>query len=478
MDSPEYVATLRKYKYLILALGVVGTIAGLVFASTMPTLYQARSSVFVSSQRGETSSELLQGSTFTQNLVQTYATLATTPAVLNPVIDRLNLDTSPQALARSITADAPINTVIIEITVQNGSAAQAARIADAVTDSLARTAEDLSPADEEGNPSIIMETVSPAQTPSAPASPNVRLIVVSGLLAGLALGVTYAFGRVLLDTRVRSKADIARLTDVPVLGSIAQMKRGTAGVVMRVAPRSSAAEDYRRLRTNLAFADIDEVSRSVVVTSASAGAGKTVTSINLALAMAEAGRTVLLIDADLRRPAVAQYCEIDGDVGLTSVLLGTSSFDLAVQRWGDAIDIIPSGIVPPNPVQLLTSAAMATLIAEIEPHYDFVVIDSPPLLPVSDALALAPLVDGAIVISRVGVTKRNELTSTLEALDAVNSRVLGVVLNRSKPSRANSYYGRGEDQKAATPPQDQAAAPVEPSDIEPITPTASRGPRP
>ena len=455
MEPIDYLRTVTRRWLVILILGVLGFVAAGAYAATLPVMYQSRSSVFVTSQRGETTNELVQGSTFTQNLVESYAQLATMPAVLDPVIEELGLDTTARALASRVTAETPLNTVIIEITVADRSATDAAVIADAITDSLATTVQNLAPKGPNDAPSITMETVSTAQVAKTPSSPNVPFILVTGMLAGLALGILYALGRELLDTRVREEKDLARVTDTPLIGRVGLKRRADpAGLVMRAMPRSSLAEDYRRICANLEFIDVDNRPRIVVVTSPLPQDGKSTTAANLALAMAERYPRVLLIDADLRRPSVADMCGIEGELGLTTVLVGACTRSEAITVWANALHVLPAGALPPNPGQLLGSTAMHDLVKQLSSEYDFIVLDSPPLLPASDALGLAHVADGAIVVARFNSTRRQKLASTLESLEAVNARVLGIVLNQVRDRRSEAYYG------AQLPPEE---APTQPA---------------
>jgi capsular exopolysaccharide synthesis family protein len=464
MDPHDYWTALRRRWITILLLGLLGGGVAYAYAATLSPSYRSTSSVFVSSTQGQTTTELVQGSTFSQNLVQSYAQLATTPAVLEPVITRLGLDTTPTALARVVTVDTPLNTVIIDVSVTDALPEQAARLSDAISDSLADVAGDLAPASASGDPSISLTTVAEAQVPRNPVSPNTRLILITGILVGLALGVLYALARQLLDTRIRTERDVERVTESPVVGSVQRRDRAT-GIALLAAPRSAAAEGYRRIRANLEFADVDTPIRSLAVTSALPGEGKTTTAVNLALALREHSSSVLLVDADLRRPTIAQTTGLEGAVGLTTVLVGAVGIEDAVQPWAGGVDVLTSGSVPPNPNQLLGSAAMAALMADLTDRYEFVVLDTPPILPAADALTLAHLTDGALLVTRVRATRRAQLAEAADALDAVHARTLGVVLTRVAPTRHSSYYG--PDAEVASAPaapaaRTQAAEPVVP----------------
>jgi capsular exopolysaccharide synthesis family protein len=431
VEPLEYLRVIGRRWLVIVILGLLGAGAAWAYASTLPTLYRSTSSVFVSSLRGETTSELVQGSTFTQNIVQSYTQLATLPVVLDPVIASLGLEMSSNRLASRVTATSPLNTVIIEISVTDGSAERAAAIADAVTASLSSAVQSLAPRGPNNTPSITLQTVSGAQIPSAPYSPNYNLITLTGLVGGIALGVLYALAREVLDTRVRSEKDLLRVSDAPLLGKVGRKRRSDGpGLVMLSRPYGAIAEDYRRIRANLEFIDVDHRPHTVVITSPLSHDGKSTTAINLALAMAERSPRVLLIDADLRQPSVAGICDIPGEVGLTTILVGAVSPEDAITVWANGLHVLPSGTVPPNPGQLLGSETMSDLLKTLASSYDFIVLDSPPLLPATDALALAHIADGAIVVTRYKSTRRTQLAATVESLEAVNARVLGMVLNQ------------------------------------------------
>lgn len=442
METLEYLTVLRKRWVAVSALTAAFGAAGLLAAQVMPAKYEASSSVFVSTPRGTNTTELVQGATFTQNLVQSYAELATMPAVLEPVIADLDLDATPAQLASAVTAAAPLDTVIIRITVEWASAEGAADLANAVAAQLAAAVAEVSPKGADGEPAIDLSIVSTATPPSGPASPKPLLFAALGLAGGLALGVMYALGRHVLDTRVNGEADLRRVTELPVLARFARYTDKDRGVVMRMEPHSLDAEEYRRLRTNLEFADVDGRVSSVVVTSALPGEGKSTTALNLALALAERSSRVLLVDADLRNPTVATLAQVDGSVGLTSVLVGSATLNDAIQSWGDTgLQILPSGKIPPNPNQLLSSEAMAGLVENLVSVYDYVVIDSPPLVPVTDALTMARLAGGTLVVTRDRSTRRAEVGRALESLALVNANVLGVVMTNTTALPKQSRYG-------------------------------------
>lgn len=443
----DYVNAVRKSWLLILVVAVVGAGVAYGLAKSATPTYQSSSKVYVGVTTGGTVDELVQGSTFTQNLVQSYAQIATMPVVLDPVIDRLGLDTDARELAKSVRADTPLNTVIIEIKVTDSDPRRAARIANAIAFQMPRTVDSLSAAQTSAKATVNVTTVSQALVPTYPISPNTRLQTAIGLALGLLAGVLLALARHLLDTRLRGVDDIAQLTDVPVLGMI-PLWHGPESEKVSVLrrPRSPRSEAYRRLRSNLEFIK-EGGATCIVVTSSLPGEGKSTTAANLAAAMGEDGSRVLLIDADLRRPTVADTTGLESALGLSTVLIGKAQLFGTVQRWGDTtVDVLTSGEIPPNPLQLIESRTMGTLLEHARAAYDFVVIDSPPLLSLVDAAVLARRTDGPIIVTANGRTRRKQLASALETLRVADVTPIGIALARAGGGDSTSYAYYAQDE--------------------------------
>ena len=445
MDARSYLAILRKWWLLVVALTIIGGAVAYAYASTLPALYKSSASLLVGSTQGETTSELLQGANYSQNLVQSYAAMATMSSVLTRAIDDLDTDVTVRQLAAKVSAEAPLNTVIIEVSATDSDPEQAARIANAVARALASTVESISPKNADGQATVQLETVAVADAPTGAISPNTRLIVLSGAAVGLVLALIFAFAREMLDTRVRDEGELERVTGLPITGEIPRSRDKTASPVA-LSATGPDSEAFRRLWTNLQFADVDRGVRSVLVTSAVAGEGKTTTASKLAAAAAERLDRVLLVDADLRRPMVAVRQHLEGSVGLTTVLRGGAQLeDVIVPGGVGRPDILVSGATPPNPGQVLNSDAMSSLVNTLREDYDLIVFDAPPVLPVTDTLSLAGLVDGILLVTRFNFTRREQVLKTLASLASVKARMFGIVLNEVNRSRKDaSYYDYSE----------------------------------
>jgi capsular exopolysaccharide synthesis family protein len=220
-------------------------------------------------------------------------------------------------------------------------------------------------------------------------------------------------------------------------------------LLTQVLAHSPRAESFRQIRTNLQFAHVSHESKAILITSSLPGEGKTTTATNLAIALAQAGQSVVLVDADLRRPRVDDYLGLDRNAGLTTALIGAAPLEDLVQRWGDDdLFVLTSGQIPPNPSELLGSALMKELIDSLEHSYDAVIIDAPPLLPVTDAAVLSQQVGGVVLVVGSSRVKSSDVQKSIAALDMVDAAVLGVVMNllpnKGPDAYAYTYYAYEE----------------------------------
>jgi succinoglycan biosynthesis transport protein ExoP len=476
VELMDYLRIARKHWRSIVAVVLLTVLGAGMYSMLSKPTYTATTSIFVSVASVNTAGDLNSGSTYAENQVKSFAVVATAPIVLQPVIDSLGLRTTPDELAKKVTATVPVNTATIDVEVVDGNAAEAARIANALGEQLVTTVKQLAPPSSSGAPTVAATIISPAVTPLSPTTPRTTQNVALGLALGLLLGAGQAVLRDVLNTRVRTTQDIERVTDRAVIGSIMldlSRKKGPLAVV--AVQHSPRAESYKRLRTNLQFLGLEKDHRAIVVTSTVPGEGKTTTAINVAFAMATAGERVLLIDADLRRPRIANHFGLEGEAGLTTILIGQASLDDVVQTHGvSGLDVLASGPIPPNPSELLGFPEMKDLLHEATSRYDVVILDTPPLLPVTDAAILAHIASGALIVVGSRIVRRPELGSALESLDHVDTRVLGLVLNKVQKEDEDRYgygyeytYDKIQDSE---PVRAKTATPVSP-----VAPAPARG---
>lgn len=288
-----------------------------------------------------------------------------------------------------------------------------------------------------------------AERPAAPASPDHALNFAMALLVGSGLGVGAAFVQERLDDRLRGRADLESHAGVPVLAVVGSVRswrrRDQIKLVTLSETESSVAEAYRTLRTGVLFDAASNNTKMILVTSAEAGDGKTTTTANLGVSLAQAGKKVALVSADLRRPRLQDFFGKDQGPGLTNVLAGELTLSEALSRLTQMqnVTLLPSGPVPGNPAELLSSQSMRSLMLELRSEADFILIDAPPLLAVADSLMLAQLVDGVILLADAGRTHRSAVHQTRQLLTRVNARVIGAVLNNFEVSRTRAYQPYG-----------------------------------
>jgi succinoglycan biosynthesis transport protein ExoP len=451
VDFRDSLAMLRKRWVSILLITAVGFAGAMAMTLLATPTYQATSQVFVSTSAGGSPNDLLQGSSFTQNRVKSYADLATSPRVLLPVIQKLGLATTPSALAQRVAARSPVGTVLIDVTVTDHRPLMASRIANATSDSLADQVIAIEKTPDGQSSPVRITTTETATVPTEPATPNLRRDIPLGLVLGLGLGLGVALLREKLDTTVRSDADVRAITPTSVIARIGYDAEATVRpLVVQTSPHSHRSEAIRHLRTNLQFFDPANPPKTIVVTSPVRGEGKTTTAINLAITLSDAGSRVALVDADLRRPSVAEYLGVESEIGLSTLLRGEADVRDAIQPWGQGtLHVLPSGRVPPNPSELLGSKSMSDLLEQLTSSYDIVLIDTPALLPVTDAAILARMTDGALMVAAAGLLDRQQLADALSSLQDVGARVLGVVLNRLPHRQADAFSDYSESPAAA-----------------------------
>lgn len=441
LDLRDYLRILRRNWILVVAMSLAGlAVGGGVSIAAKPT-YTAETQLFVAIQSSGSVQELQQGNTFSQARVQSYVKTVATPVVLQPAIDALGLDITPKELSQRVKTSSDLNTVLINIEVSDSSPVQAAAIAQAISSSLVNAVDTLERPKAGGTSPISLSVISPAVAPTSPSGPNTKLNLAVGLLVGLASGLGIAALRSLLDTRIKSEVDLRAVSDEPLLGGIAfEADAEKKPLLTQAAFQSPRAESFRQLRTNLQFANVSGHAKSFVVTSSLPGEGKSTTAINLAISLAEAGQSVCLIDADLRRPMVAEYLGLERSAGLTTALVGSADVNDLLQPWGaNDLYVLASGQIPPNPSELLGSDDMKVLIQRLESVFDTLIIDAPPLLPVTDAAVLSQHAGGVVVVVGAQKTRSQDLTKSLAALQLVEANILGVVLNRLPTKGPDAY---------------------------------------
>ena len=479
MTLREYLQVVRERWMIVVAGLLIGVIAAVAVTALSTREYSSSVTLYVASAAsGDNTTAQYQGTLLSQQRVKSYTEMITSPRITGPA--------SAQVGGRgggTVTASSQPNTVLITTTVTDTDPQRAAAMADAVAAVFTQSVATLEQSpDRTRPPDVSIQVFEPATVPTSPTSPKPMVNLALGALLGLVLGLGAGFARHVLDTRIRSVEEVERIADAPTLGAIAFDKRtADQPLILDSEPSSPRAEAFRQARTNLSFVGVENDRKVIVVTSSLPAEGKSFSACNLALALSAAGTPVVLVEGDLRRPRVADYFGIERTVGLTSVLTGRVSLDHALQPWGSAprLRILTSGVLPPNPSELLGSRNMADLLDELGRRFAVVIVDAPPLLPVTDAAAVGRLCDGAVVVVRHGTTTRPQLQAALGALDAASVRVLGTIVNAVPTAGPGAYHQYGayyttEDHHAR---EDKAFAIDKPQTLQTV-PMRTVGPRP
>ena len=463
MEFKDYVRIVLAHWVGVLVLAIAGVAGAAVYNLSQPKVYQATATGYVTAGQTDGASDATIGDALAKAKVTSYVAVATSTKVADHVIKDLDLTTSPGVLIGKISVSQPTGTVLININARAADPHDAQALADAWVNALAAEIKTLDTSatseastsskgttDTAAAPSLRIETLSQA-SPGSLVLPRTNLNLLAGLVLGLLLGLAYALIRHQFDRRLRSTEEVEKQFGIPVIGMIPQSShmRQDDGRELALAVTgsvtsgsASTAEGFRKLRTNLAYMDVDHPPRVIVVTSPKQSDGKSTVAANLAAAIAIAGQPVTLIDGDLRRPTVADSLAMVDGAGLTDVLVGRVEPADVIQDHPDVpgLRVLASGAIPPNPSELLGSNAMRSLVGELAEDA-MVIIDAPPLLPVTDAAVLTRSADGAIVVISHGGTLDTELAASLSHITAVHGRTLGIVFNRMRRSASGGYYG-------------------------------------
>ncbi len=440
MEMSDHLRAVRKNWWIVL-LTLIVTVSAAAFVTVRETPKYASSVTFFVGASASTGTAL-QADQFAQQRIASYVGVLTSERLAKQILAGTGLPMTVAEVTSSITATSDPNTVLLGATVTDTHPQRSLAIATAIADDLGPMVAGLEDTSHAGGTQVALTVISGPTLNPRPVSPSKTLNLGLGILVGLTLGAGLAIARQLADTTVRSGPALQSVASAPVLARVSLEARPRhQRIPLVAAAHSSRAEAYRRLRTNLMFSSVDSRMQVVVVTSSLSGEGKSTTAGNLAMVLAEAGRPVLLLEADLRRPSLGECLGVESSVGLTNVLVGQVDLDDVIQEWGaDGLHVLPSGTIPPNPSELLGSDRMRTLMTTLRGRFDVIVVDTPPLLPVTDAAIVATQADGVVLVARHGRTRRDDVAAAVDLLRAVEAPLVGTVLNMT-PERASSRDG-------------------------------------
>ena len=505
MEIRQYATLLRKWSWLIIFMIVVAGITAYVVSRSSTPVYQASATLMVNqAATNPTSSGAYSDILSSERLARTYASLMVSRPVLDETAQRLGV--TPRTLAGAVTV-APIrDTQLLKINVEGTIPELAAQVAntlpavfiernaemrlgriteskmkleeeiaateknladtqqqlDTLTDdtqrprletslaqyrntysSLVASSQQVKLAEAQATNNIVV--AEPATIPISPIRPRTSTNVMLAVIVGALLGLGIAFLVEYLDDTVKTPDDVTRVAGLATLGAIARLKEsgGPRQLVAWLKAKSPESEAYRTLRTNIQFSSVDKPIRSLLVTSSGPGEGKSTTTANLAVVLAQTGQRVIVVDTDLRRPVQHKVFGVPNNVGMTTALLAGENVSLEGYLQPtemETLSVLTSGPIPPNPSELLGSHRMENLVSTLTQSADIVLFDSPPVLAVTDAVVMARHVDGVLLVVDAGQTNEHSLALATGELQKSGVNLLGVALNRLDTRRGGYYY--------------------------------------
>ncbi|MCS6880188.1 MAG: polysaccharide biosynthesis tyrosine autokinase [Oscillochloridaceae bacterium] len=461
MEFKAFANLLWRWAWLIALISLLsGALAYVVSLQITPT-YESRTTVTVT-RRSAPDSEIWG---VNERPIATYMELLRKRPVLESVIARLQLNTTPEALERRVRVSLTRNTPLIVLTVRDSDPERAAAIANEIVNLVAQQGRELL-----GNDVTFsrynLYVVEPALPATRPASPRIPLNVAVFMVVGAMLAAGGILLREYFDDRVRSANQITRLTGARTLVTVPPQAAGPDKPVVLRDALSPVAETYRRLRVHIEHAAKQRPIHTLLVTSAADGEGKSTTLANLAVVLAESGKRVILVDTDLRKPTLHTIFQQPNTRGVTTALYSDAA-SLASHLTPTGVtnlDLLPSGPLPANPAEVIGSSQMASLVERLKRHADIVLFDSPALLAVADPITLARLCDATVLVVRSGRLRSDALVSALDQLAQFEIEPLGVVLNAHKGEHRRYYQTRSSRPSAvpARSPQTVTASRDEP----------------
>ncbi|MCV7283142.1 AAA family ATPase [Mycolicibacterium flavescens] len=442
MEIREYLRIFARYWWVIVGLTVLGGLVGFATSLFITPQYQSTATLFVATQNGNTATEAYQNNLFSTERVNSYASLATSEQVAARAVDQLKAPISAGELRSKISAAADPKTVLLSVSVTDPDPAQAQSYANAVAGQLVNLVSELETSRRGGTPAAGAIVVDEAGYPTEPAGIGLPLRIGLGVLAGLVLGIIVAILIGVLDKRLRGRESVEHQSDSSVIAALPASRVRTRTAVVDLSSDGAYPEAVRELRTNLRFcttADGVRAPKVVAITSPMRGDGRSTVAVDLAAAFAETGKSVVLVDGDLRNPTLASRLPLTVPMrnaaqskGLSTVLVGehtvADGIVSGIPIGNHTIALLPAGPAAPRPGELWATDHSEDLLTELAEAYDYVVVDTPALDDCNDGAVVAALSDGALMLARLQHTTSTALRRALLALRGAGAAVLGTVV--------------------------------------------------
>ncbi len=450
MGLRDYLRVAKRHWWLVAGWVLVALAAALVVNLRTTPVYAARVTFFFTAPMAG-AAELYPASMFSTSRLSTYAALLSSDEIAAPLAALPGVGLTATEVGERISAETIADTVLMEVTVEDPSRSRAMLLAARLAVLFKNAVESLEWQAGQETSAIRVEVVDGPHLEEEPVDPRPLDNFALAIMAGIIMGAGSAVLREVADSTVRSAEALQALACTPVLARVPVDGRAPSRSGPFVSDTDSPrTEALRQVRTLLQSAAAERSLKTLAVTSAVPGEGRSSTTCSLALLFAETGQRVLVVDAELRRPRLATFLGREDSAGLSTVLTGGATVDQVIQPWGAGLWLLAGGQRPPNPSELLSSPRMTEVVDEVRRRFDVVIFDCPPLLPVTDGEVVAARADGTVLVVRSARTTGAQVTAAVRALHAVNATLLGCVLNMvpRKGPDALPFF----DQYTAKPP--------------------------
>lgn len=431
----------KRVKLIILLTLTCVLVTAIVNIFVFKPVYQAETSIIVGKPNVDTKTQTQTQTEYNdvmmyQKLVSTYSEIAKSIPVAEQASAALNNTYTSKQIRDDITITNMEDTQILMISTQNGDPQEAAKIVSAVSEAFIDVSKDAFPTGGD------IQILNKAELPTSAVKPNKPKNIAIAFLFGIFVSMGLIVRMVVMDETIKTEEDLVECLDIPVIGTILKQENDEELKLITVRdPKSPISEAFRTLRTNIQYSSFDKKVQVICITSSGMGEGKSTTASNLAVVMAESGKKTLIIDCDQRKSSLHKIFGLSNAVGISNLLVGEVSFAEAVQKSGvDNLLVLTAGTKPPNPSELLSSSKMKGFVDSLRDTIDFVIIDTPPVLLVTDAQLLAGCTDGYLLVVSSEETVRDAAAKAKELLEKVNAKILGAVINKLQTD-GKSYYG-------------------------------------
>ncbi|MDD4440057.1 MAG: polysaccharide biosynthesis tyrosine autokinase [Tissierellia bacterium] len=435
IDLREIFQIIRKYLALIIIIPIVFAAAGAVVSIYLiQPVYESSTTLIVREDKDAEEKISISDVNLSKSLVYTYAEMAKSHTVLDNTAKTLKIDKLDD---KSITVSPVKDTQIIKVAVQNTDPVLARDIADALVEEFTLEIQRITKTNN-------VAVVDYARLPLAPVKPDIIMnTAIAGILGAMVI-LLIVFLKEYFDSTAKTEKDIENLLGLSIIGAVPNFNHGSktayGNFLIKDNPSSPTAEAYRKITTNIEFSNVDNVIKTIMITSAKQEEGKTTTICNLAMVMTELKKNILLIDLDLRKPTVHKQFKLSNKIGLTDLLMKKDDYKAYLQNIYPGLDVLTTGMIPANPAEIINSRALKELIKEVSADYDYILLDAPPVMLVSDPIIISTFSNAVILAIEHGKTEKELAKKAVNSLKQVDANIIGAVFNNIPVSKQNNYY--------------------------------------